>query len=118
MLFSGRQGARFPYPARGGRAGRLTRFERAPLLTRTVVWVTIALCLALTLATLGEVWARVGIDQRVQQTQTQNAQLQQDVRSTQQAVINAQSAETVEREARAWGYIRPGDNPVLFATEP
>lgn len=120
MLFSGRQDARFSRSLAASRRAALrpTRSEGTPLLRRTTIWVTTALCLALVLATLGEIWVRIGIEQQAAQVRSQNAQLRQDVQSTQQAVTDARSAATIEREARAWGYMRPGDNPVLIVTEP
>ncbi len=92
--------------------------ERAPLLARTIRWVTAALCLALLLATLGEIWVRIGIEQQAAQLRAANAQLRQDVRATQLAVADARSDATIEREARSWGYVRPGDTPVQIVTDP
>ena len=122
MLFPERRDARSPlsrFAAASGRAARSqARAEGVPLLNRTIRWVTAALCLALLLATIGEVWVRVGIDQQVRQVRAQNARLQQDVRTTQLAVADARSAATIEREARSWGYVRPGDHPVLIVANP
>ena len=86
---------------------------RAPLATRTLFWAVMVICGALLVATLSEAWVRAGVERQVAATQARNAALQRDVAATGQAIVVAQSPDTIEREARAWGYVRPGDHPVL-----
>ena len=88
---------------------------RAPLATRTLFWAVMVICGALLVATLSEAWVRVGVERQVVAAQARNAALQREVSALGQAIAVAQSPETIEREARAWGYLRPGDQPVLVA---
>lgn len=86
---------------------------RAPLATRTLFWAVMVICGALLVATLSEAWVRAGVERQVVAAQARNAALQRDVSALGQAIAVAQSPDTIEREARAWGYLRPGDQPVL-----
>lgn len=87
--------------------------RRAPLATRTLFWAVMVICGALLVATLSEAWVRAGVERQVAAAQARNAALQRDVAATGQAIVVARSPDTIEREARAWGYIRLGDHPVL-----
>ena len=92
---------------------------RPTIGSRTItLWVTMAICVALLVATAGEVWARISVERQVAQTQSQNARIRQDIHTTQQQVTQANSPATIEREARAWGYVRPGETPVIIAPTP
>jgi hypothetical protein len=73
------------------------------------------ICGALLMATLSEVWTRSTVDAQFAAARARNAALRQDVANTQRAIQQAESPATIEREARSWGYIRPGDHPVLVA---
>ena len=86
---------------------------RRPLARRTMLWAVLVMCGALLVAILSEAWTRSGVDAQMAAAQARNAALRQDVVATQHAVQQAQSPDAIEREARAWGYIRPGDHPVL-----
>lgn len=86
---------------------------RAALAQRTIQLALLVICAALLIATAAEAWARHGIEQQVSAAQAQNAALRRDIATTQASITVAESATTIEREARAWGYIRPGDHPVI-----
>lgn len=103
-----RQGIIEAQPPRGA-----SRPPRTSLATRTLLWAAIVICGALLVATLSEAWTRSGVDAQVAAAQARNAALRQDVANTQRAIQQAQSPATIERTARAWGYIRPGDHPIL-----
>ena len=96
-----------------GAGGGVEPPGRAPLATRTLCWAVMVICGALLVATLSEAWVRAGVERQVAAAQARNAALQRDVVATGQAIVVAQSPDTIEREARAWGFIRPGDHPVL-----
>jgi cell division protein FtsB len=86
---------------------------RAPLAARTLFWAAMVICGALLVSTLSEAWTRTNVDAQVTAARARNAALRQDVANTQRAIQQAQSPVTIEREARSWGYARPGDHPVL-----
>ena len=89
---------------------------RSALAQRTLQLALFVICVALLIATAAEAWARHGIEQQVAATQAQNAALQRDITTTQESITVAKSPATIEREARAWGYIRAGDYPVIVVT--
>lgn len=92
------------------------RRQRPVTLTRAlVVWVTLALCGALLVGVGVEYWLRANLERQVAQTQTQNDTLQHDITRTRYATTQAQASATIEREARAWGYTRPGETPIVIA---
>lgn len=84
-----------------------------PLWKRTLHWATAAICLALVLGSASEYWVRLGIERQTQAIQQRNAVIQHDITATTEALKAAQSPDTIEREARAWGYTRPGEQPVF-----
>lgn len=94
------------------------RHGRTPLLRRTVTWAVLLVCAALLVATLGEAWQRHTLDQEVAAAQARNAALRQQIQETQRAITIAESPSAIEREARAWGYTRQGDQPVVVVTPP
>lgn len=89
---------------------------RPSLAQRTLPWAALVICASLLVAIATETWTRYGIEQQVAAARASNAALQQDVKNTQRAVQVAQSPATIEREARAWGYIRAGDHPFIVVT--
>jgi cell division protein FtsB len=88
---------------------------RTTLYTRTVVWATAAICAALIVATLSEAWVNYRLQQQVRQAQAANAQIQQDSTATAGRIAQAESPATIEDEARARGYVRPGEQAVVIA---
>ena len=101
--------------AGGGTTGEPARHS---LAQRTLLWAVLVVCASLLIATGSEAWTRHGIEQQVSAARANNAALQQDVTNTQRAVQAAQSPEVIEREARAWGYIRAGDHPIIVVSQP
>lgn len=91
--------------------------NRGSLVQRTLLWAVLVICASLAVATASEAWTRHGIEQQVAAARERNAALQRDVTATQRAVQAAQSPAAIEREARAWGYIRAGDHPVIVVTQ-
>lgn len=94
---------------------RARHLSRATIFTRTVLWVTAAVCAALVSATLSEAWVNYRLQQQVRQVRSENAWLRQDATTTAGRVAWAESPQTIEDEARARGYVRPGDQPVVIA---
>lgn len=90
----------------------------AGLARRTLQLVVLAICVALLIATAAEAWVRHGVEQQVAAAQARNAALQRDIVTTQRSITIAQQPATIEREARAWGYIRAGDHPVVVTGGP
>lgn len=89
---------------------------RSVLAQRTLQWALLVICVALLIATVAEAWVRHGIEQQVAAAQAQNAALQRDIAATGRSITAAESPATIEREARAWGYIRAGDHPAIVVT--
>lgn len=89
--------------------------SRSGLAQRSLQLALLVICVALLLATAAETWTRHNIEQQVTAARARNAALRQDVTTTRQAISVAESPNTIEREARAWGYIRAGDHPVIVA---
>ena len=88
---------------------------RTTLYTRTVLWATAAICAALIVATLSEAWVNYRLQQQVGQAQAANAQTRQDMAATARRIAWAESPTTIEEEARARGYVRPGEHAVAIA---
>lgn len=87
--------------------------RRSPLAMRTLLWAILVVCAALLVATVGEAWTRASVEEQVRTASAHNAALRHDVAATQRAIALAQSPEEIERVARRWGYVRPGDRPIL-----
>lgn len=88
--------------------------SRRPVLgTRMLVWVILCVCAALVIALIGEAWTDANAEAQVRTASAQNAALRHDIAATQHAIRLAQSPAEIERAARRWGYIRPGDQPVV-----
>ncbi|MGZ6390833.1 MAG: septum formation initiator family protein [Ktedonobacterales bacterium] len=96
---------------------RAMRTARAALIQRTLLWAMLVICATLLVATVSEAWAHADAQARVQAARAHNAALRRDVQTTQRAIQVAQSPETIERQARAWGYSRPGEHPIVVATQ-
>lgn len=96
---------------------RALRAVRAALIQRTLLWVMLVICATLLVAAVGEAWAHADAQARVQAAQARNAALRRDAETTQHAIQVAQSPDTIERQARAWGYSRPGEHPVVVTTQ-
>lgn len=86
---------------------------RSAFAQRTLQLALLVICVALLIATAAEAWVRHGIEQQVAAARAHNAALQRDITTTGHEITVAEAAATIEREARAWGYIRAGDHPVI-----
>lgn len=93
------------------------RATRAALIQRTLLWAMLVICATLLVATVSEAWAHADAQARVQAARAHNAALRRDVETTQRAIQVAQSPDAIERQARAWGYSRPGEHPIVVATQ-
>jgi hypothetical protein len=113
--------------ASGQRRGRRADLARGPqpwnwrrrrggtsLLSRTIIWGTAAICIALLIGTLGEAWFGYQMNRRVEAQAAANARLQaQNVQLAAQ-VKHLADPDVIEAEARQrFDYIRPGDYPVI-----
>ena len=88
--------------------------DRTTFAMRWLLWAVFVVCAILVVATVTEALARNSAEQRVNAARAHNAALQHDVTASQQAIILAQSDDEIERQARLWGYVRAGDQPVLI----
>lgn len=86
------------------------------LLRRVFAWAVVVICVALLIGTAGELWTRHTIEVQAAAVRSSNAALRQDVATTRRTITVAESPVVIEREARSWGYIRPGDHPVIIVT--
>ena len=86
------------------------------LYTRTLLGVTAAVCVALLLATASEVWVGSRVQRQVEQVQLANQHLRQDAALTARQTAWAEAPGTIEDEARAMGYVRPGEHAFVIAT--
>jgi cell division protein FtsB len=94
-------------------AGR-QRARRATLFTRTVVWVTVLLCLAFLLGSLIQAWSNSQLAQNLQHEQQVTWQLQHEHARLQQQAAYYQDPYVIESEAREQlGYERPGEHVVV-----
>ncbi len=96
-------------------AWRARYLSRMPLYTRTLLWITAAICAALLAFTASEAWVNIELQRQIHQTEVQNARLRQDTTATERRAAWAESPGTIEDEARAMGYARPGEQPVVVA---
>jgi len=83
-------------------------------LRRAMAWVVVAICAVLVVATIGEALARADVEQQVATARQRNQSLQSDAQTLQRAIEVAGSDEEIERQARSWGWTRPGDQPILI----
>ena len=72
------------------------------------------ICLALLTATGAERWTLWQEQQVVAQTRAENQRIQRDIDQTQQAAMQAQTPDAIQRAARNLGFIFPGDTPVII----
>ncbi len=93
--------------------GIIEQVRRPILGAQTLVWVILCVCAALLIATLGEAWTRASAEAQVREASARNAALRHDIAATRHAIQLAQSPAEIERAARRWGYIRPGDSPIV-----
>jgi cell division protein FtsB len=98
-----------------GRAA-LPAGPKPSLLSRVILWGTVAICGLLILATLGEVWTVYRLNQQIDANQQIAAQLQAQNQQLSSAVQQLQQPSTIEQEARKLGFIFPGDQPVVVVT--
>ena len=99
---------------------RRIMLERSPdrdaLLRRAMAWVILGICALLLVGTVGEALARASADEQVAAARQRIQSLRGDIQTTQRAIDVASSATEIERQARQWGYIRPGDQPFIVVT--
>jgi cell division protein FtsB len=113
---AGRQAA---LRVRGKLAGWHTGYvSRVPFYSRTLLWITAAICAALLIFTGSEAWVNFQMQRQIEQARVQNAWLRQDTATTERRAAWAESPGTIEDEARALGYARPGEQAVVVAASP
>ena len=91
---------------------------RSALGMRVLLWAMLVIFGALLVATLSEMLAASEAEAQTRAVAARNAALRQDIATTQRAIAAAQQPATIEREARGWGYIRPGDHPIIVVVPP
>ncbi|GEM_PF-1839736 len=91
-----------------------SRQPKPPLLTRTIIWVTAALCGLLILAGIGEAWTVHRLNQQIAASQQSVNQLQAENEALKKLIQTLQQPGTIEEEARKLGFIFPGDQPVVI----
>ncbi|HST88622.1 MAG TPA: septum formation initiator family protein [Ktedonobacterales bacterium] len=91
---------------------------RSALGRRVLLWAMLVIFGALLVATLSEMLAASDAEAQAHAVAARNATLRHDIAATQHAVATAQQPATIEREARGWGYIRPGDHPIIVVVPP
>lgn len=95
------------------------RARRNSLFTRTLLWGTGLVCVALLLATMAQAWSNSQLSlqlaheqQRLEELQDQNAQLKHDEEYYKDPLV-------IEREAREkLGFARPGEQVVVVIEAP
>jgi hypothetical protein len=93
-------------PARARPAPRAR--ARGPWLQQTCLLATALLCCVLMVATLGELWVRVELDQQAAALRAHDFMWRADITSTRRAIAVATSDAAIAREARAWGWVQSG----------
>ncbi len=91
---------------------------RSALGRRVLLWAMLVIFGALLVATLSEMLAASDAEAQAHAVAARNATLRHDIAAIQHAVAAAQQPATIEREARGWGYIRPGDHPIIVVVPP
>ena len=89
---------------------------RDRVLTRVILWIILGIGVLLSAALAGEAVTRANAEAQVAAEQAHLAALQRTIAQTRHAIATAQSDDEIERAARRWGYIRPGDQPVIIVT--
>ncbi|HET8910398.1 MAG TPA: septum formation initiator family protein [Ktedonobacteraceae bacterium] len=102
-----------------GDSPRRARDRRSSFFSRTVIWVTGLICLALLLGSLVQAWSNSQLNQRVQQTQAQLQQVRQHHQYLVQQADRYRDPIVIESEARQqMGYVRPGEHPIVIIGAP
>ena len=101
----------------GETVGRL-RARRNSLFTRTIIWITVLVCIAFLIGSLAQAWSNSQLQQQVQVAQQQ---LQQD-RAHHDALTKLakhyNDPSVIESEARQQlGYVRPGEHVVVVVND-
>src|SRR5260221_2590815 len=91
---------------------------RMTLYSRTLAVATTAICAALLFAILSQAWVNDRLQQQVWQAQVENGRLHADILATTRRAAWAEAPATIEDEARAIGYIRPGEQAVGDVSAP
>lgn len=90
--------------------------HRDALLRRTLLWGISVLCTLMLVVVANGAAARSQAEAQVAAARAHNAALAQTIAQTSQAIATAKSDDEIEREARRWGYLRPGDAPVIIVS--
>jgi cell division protein FtsB len=88
--------------------------RREALLKRALLWGILALAAVMAIVALSGLAERANAEAQVAAAQARNAALQRTIDQTTQAIATAKSDDEIERAARRWGYIRPGDQTVVI----
>ena len=90
------------------------RARRTSLFTKTVMWITGLVCTAFLLATLAQAWSNSNLMAQVQNEQSILNQVRAEHSHLQQAAERYKDSAVIESEARQqFGYVRPGEQPVV-----
>jgi cell division protein FtsB len=87
---------------------------RTTLYTRTLALATAAVAVALLVATGSQVWVNHRLADQVSAAQAANARLRADIAATNRHLGWATAPATIEAEARALGYVRPGERAIVI----
>ena len=96
---------------------RILRTNPAPreaLLKRVLGWAIVVIAVALVIVAISGASASANAQAQVAAAQARNAALQRTIGQTTQAITTAKSDDEIERAARRWGYIHPGDQTVVI----
>jgi cell division protein FtsB len=88
--------------------------ERTTLYARALALATVALCAALLFATSSQALVNQRLADQVRAEQEANARLRADIAATNRHLVWATAPATIEAEARALGYIRPGERAIVI----
>ena len=92
--------------------------RREALLKRVLLWGILALAAAMAIVAISGLSERANAEVQVAAAQARNAALQRTINQTTQAIATAKSDDAIERAARRWGYVRPGDQTVVIVNGP
>jgi cell division protein FtsB len=90
--------------------------SRQAVLKRVLVWGILLLAVGMIVVAVSGASARASAEAQVAAAQARNAALQRSIDQTTQAIATAKSDDEIERAARRWGYVRPGEQPVVIAS--
>ena len=88
----------------------------ARLLQRALIWAILGVCGALLVVVSGEALARSNAQAQLAAAQVQVTTLRTTIAQTSRAIVTASSNDEIERAARRWGYVRPGDQPIVLVS--